>query len=395
MSLQKTSMLAALRRANLQLVSSTGSVTQAKDAVVASGRAQLVKLWPSAGRGSNKSPLSQSRLNSTTNSANEGSKATSSAKEAGADATSSSSKSIFEGMDMSAANPEAAAEAAEGAASGGPAKSGGYAGLALMGLLGGVGLAGYTLTSKDINSFIEGNKQSLPEPVQWAGKSYADWREGMEENVKQFSDPSSDKLLPELPPPAAQYMRTLVLDLDETLVHSDWRRERGWRTFKRPGVDEFLRYISQFYEVVVYTGQLSTYGDPIMERLDPNRYVPYRLYRDATLYESGKHYRDLKRLNRDLKKVLYISSDIKNCTCPENAIQIKPWKMEADDTTLLDLMPFLEMIVRSQLPDVRVVVDSYKGKDIPSEFRARTAAMKKNLQKKTNQPRLFSGPRGG
>ncbi len=36
-------------------------------------------------------------------------------------------------------------------------------------------------------------------------------------------------------------MRTLVLDLDDTLIHSDWTRGRGWRTFKRPGAEDFLR----------------------------------------------------------------------------------------------------------------------------------------------------------
>ena len=59
--------------------------------------------------------------------------------------------------------------------------------------------------------------------------------------------------------------------------------------------------MSQFYEIVIYTSQLSTYGEPITERLDPNHYAPYRLYRDATLYVDGRHYRDLSRLNRDMR----------------------------------------------------------------------------------------------
>lgn len=71
-------------------------------------------------------------------------------------------------------------------------------------------------------------------------------------------------------------MRTLVLDLDNLLVHSDWSRKRGWRTFKRPGAEDFLRLMSQYYEVVVYTSQLPTYADPILDRLDPNRYIAYR-----------------------------------------------------------------------------------------------------------------------
>ena len=111
------------------------------------------------------------------------------------------------------------------------------------------------------------------------------------------------------------------------------------------------------------------------------------------MYEDGKHYRDLRRLNRDLRRVLYITSDAKNCTTEANAIEIKAWKLEADDTTLLDLMPFLEMVVRSQLPDVRQVVESYRGTDIPSEFRKRTTEMKKNLRTKSKNKGFFSGPR--
>lgn len=38
-----------------------------------------------------------------------------------------------------------------------------------------------------------------------------------------------------------RHVRTLVLDLDDTLIHSDWTRGRGWRTFKRPGAEDFLR----------------------------------------------------------------------------------------------------------------------------------------------------------
>ena len=49
------------------------------------------------------------------------------------------------------------------------------------------------------------------------------------------------------------YCLTLV-----TIVFSLYslQRERGWRTFKRPGVDAFLEHLAQFYEVVVYSDHL-------------------------------------------------------------------------------------------------------------------------------------------
>lgn len=63
------------------------------------------------------------------------------------------------------------------------------------------------------------------------------------------------------------HVRTLVLDLNDVLIHADWKRERGWRSFKRPGVEEFLQTAGQFYELVLYTDQNNTYADPILDRI--------------------------------------------------------------------------------------------------------------------------------
>ena len=52
--------------------------------------------------------------------------------------------------------------------------------------------------------------------------------------------------------------------------------------------------------------------------------------------------------------------------------QLKPWRLETDDTKLLDLMPFLEAVVRMNVADVRAVVKSYEGEDIPTAFKYNT-----------------------
>ena len=67
-----------------------------------------------------------------------------------------------------------------------------------------------------------------------------------------FSEPAFENLLP--PPPPEQYRRplTLVLTLDDLLIHSNWDTQHGWRTGKRPGLDYFLGYLSQYYEIVVF-----------------------------------------------------------------------------------------------------------------------------------------------
>lgn len=50
-------------------------------------------------------------------------------------------------------------------------------------------------------------------------------------------------------------------------------------------------------------------------------------------------------------------------------LQIKPWKLEQGDTVLLDLIPFLEAVVKNNVSDVRSVIKSYEGQDIPTAYR--------------------------
>ncbi|GHP12029.1 mitochondrial inner membrane protein [Pycnococcus provasolii] len=224
-----------------------------------------------------------------------------------------------------------------------------------------------------------------------AVRKFVDIRRWMDHTINYYKEPSAEKLLPDLPEAYRAHARTLVLDLDETLVHSDWTRARGWRVFKRPGVDEFLNRMSQFYELVVYTHQNHTYVEPIMDRLDPQRRVTYRLARDATKYYNGTQVRDLSRMNRDPSKLLYLTSDPKTALLhPENTIVIPPFKQVSDeggddDTALLDIMPFLEMVIKTNAPDVRAVVASYEGKDVIVEFRKRAAALREKREAMASQ----------
>ncbi|KAF5727914.1 mitochondrial import inner membrane translocase subunit TIM50-like isoform X1 [Tripterygium wilfordii] len=218
---------------------------------------------------------------------------------------------------------------------------------------------------------------------------YLDLRRALEEQVRGYTEPTSEKLLPDLHP-AEQHVFTLVLDLNETLLYSDWKRERGWRTFKRPGVEAFLEHMAKFYEIVVYSDQLNMYVDPVLERLDKNHCIRYRLSRAATKYVDGTHYRDLSKLNRDPRKIIYVSGHaLESSLQPENCVPIKPYKLEGDDTALLDLIPFLEYVARSSPPDIRKVLESYQGKDISKEFIERSKDYQRRMQEQRQQGRLW------
>ncbi|KAK9832921.1 hypothetical protein WJX74_001815 [Apatococcus lobatus] len=220
-------------------------------------------------------------------------------------------------------------------------------------------------TKKAENAFA--GSQAWVYAMEW----YAEQRQRLEDEIQKYSDPPSEQLLPELPP-HARHVRTLVLDLDDTLIHSDWTRARGWRTFKRPGATAFIQQMASTYELVLYTDQLPTYADPIMDRLDPSRYALYRLYKDSTRYVNGRHVRDLSKLNRELGQVLLLTANEDAYQLqPDNAVKIKPWKLEQGDTVLLDLIPFLEAVVKNNVQDVRSVIKSYEGQDIPTAYRER------------------------
>mmetsp|Transcript_524 Transcript_524/g.1045 ORF Transcript_524/g.1045 Transcript_524/m.1045 type:complete len:385 (-) Transcript_524:289-1443(-) len=179
------------------------------------------------------------------------------------------------------------------------------------------------------------------------------------------------KLLPDQPElPAGVVQRTLVLSLEDTLIHTEWDRKRGHRTKKRPGLDAFLAHMSQFYEIVIFTTTMSSYSMPIAQAFMDQGYVGQALYREHTKYVNGQHIKDLSYLNRDLRHVVIVDTNpVSYSYQPLNAIGIKPWHDDLDDAELLNLVPFLEAVVKEDIQDVREVMKHFQGSKVPDKFR--------------------------
>ncbi|OJA16808.1 hypothetical protein AZE42_04767 [Rhizopogon vesiculosus] len=164
--------------------------------------------------------------------------------------------------------------------------------------------------------------------------------------------------------------KCLVLDLDETLVHSNFRAipdpdfivpveiENRWHNMyvqKRPGVDEFLRQMGEMYEVVVYTASLSAYADPVMDHLDIYKAVSYRLFRESCYRFRGNYVKDLSQLGRPMADTIIIdNSPASYIFHPTNAVPISSWFNDPHDSELTDLCPFL--IDLADAKDVRDVL---------------------------------------
>ncbi|KDR69858.1 hypothetical protein GALMADRAFT_77092 [Galerina marginata CBS 339.88] len=192
-----------------------------------------------------------------------------------------------------------------------------------------------------------------------------------------FNKPAWPELLPP-PHPPTQKPYTLLLSVDDLLVTSTWDRQHGWRTAKRPGVDYFLGYISQFYEVVIFTTQPYYTAGPIIDKLDRyGFYINYRLFHEATRTLDGKTVKDLSYLNRDLSKVVMLDTHPEHATThPENTIILPKWKGNPQDKGLVGIIPFLESIAIYKPADVRPILTAYAGKDIPLEYGKIEAEMK-------------------
>jgi len=163
-----------------------------------------------------------------------------------------------------------------------------------------------------------------------------------------------------LPPfPPGQYKKTLVLDLDETLIHSSFRPihdaqfqieislddDRHAPVFvrKRPYVDEFLRHVAKKWEVVVFTASMSKYADPLLDKLDVDRVVSSRLFRESCIVHFGNYVKDLSQLGRRLEHTVIIdNSPISYMFQPDHAIPIPTWLDDPNDHQLRDIIPLLD-----------------------------------------------------
>ena len=87
--------------------------------------------------------------------------------------------------------------------------------------------------------------------------------------------------LPKVSPDKVKHY-TLVLDLDETLIHFVDLQAQGQESFFRirPYCMEFLQELSKLYEIVIFTAGMEEYADWVLNQLDEDRkLIEHRLYR--------------------------------------------------------------------------------------------------------------------
>lgn len=167
--------------------------------------------------------------------------------------------------------------------------------------------------------------------------------------------------------------KTLVLDLDETLVHSSVSAvpdpdyvftveappEDPVPIYVRirPGLQEFLERAKQHYDIVVYTASLAQYADPLLDVLDYKGLIGGRLFRDDCVLVDGIYTKDLGRLSKDMSTIIIVDvNSMQNSPSAyqnhkENAVPISSFTHDRSDTELYKLANLLEEL--AELEDVR------------------------------------------
>ena len=169
-------------------------------------------------------------------------------------------------------------------------------------------------------------------------------------------------LLPELVPQDL-HKKCLVIDLDETLVHSSFKPISNADfivpveidgtihqvyVLKRPYVDEFLKKVGGLYECVLFTASLAKYADPVTDLLDKWDVFRARLFRESCVFHRGNYVKDLSRLGREVGQVIILdNSPASYIFHPENAVPCTSWFDDMEDKVLLELTPFFEQLSKA------------------------------------------------
>ncbi|XP_076885644.1 uncharacterized protein LOC143535211 [Bidens hawaiensis] len=164
---------------------------------------------------------------------------------------------------------------------------------------------------------------------------------------------------------------TLVLDLDETLVHSTLEPcDDADFTFTvnfnledhivyvrcRPYLKEFMESVAGLFEIIIFTASQSIYAEQLLNVLDPKRKVfRHRVFRESCVFLEGNYLKDLSVLGRDLARVIMVDNSPQAFGFQvDNGIPIESWYDDRTDQELLNLLPFLESLVR--VGDVRPLI---------------------------------------
>ena len=178
------------------------------------------------------------------------------------------------------------------------------------------------------------------------------------------------------------YILTIVLDLDETLIYyeddnyeeeeeeeddEENKQVNNNNIILRPGLYEFLdNLIKLKCELIIFSSSKRERAEEIIKMIEKNKkYFNTRLYREYCTLIGSAYVKDISKLGRDIKKTIIIDNDI-GCFYlqQENGILVKSFTGNGDDKKLFNLYQILSNIVKNSFSDIRSELNKYRNEII-------------------------------
>lgn len=166
----------------------------------------------------------------------------------------------------------------------------------------------------------------------------------------------------------------LILDLDETLIHSDlnlkWSVHDLYITCQdqsiipvnlRPYLFEFLDFCNEHFEMIIFTASCSDYANPIIDHIEKDKsYFKYRFYREHCLNYGNLFLKDLSIFDKPLSKTVIVDNNILSFShYLANGVLVSSFTNESDDMDLCSLVEYFKTILNAN--DVRTELECTFG----------------------------------
>lgn len=184
--------------------------------------------------------------------------------------------------------------------------------------------------------------------------------------------------------------KLLIIDLDETIIHSEFRNEDNFEildslkknskliiktftytdenfryymdVFFRPHLDIFLKEMSNYFDLAIFTASVKGYADTILDFIEKDqKFFKFRLYRNACIpIKQGLFIKDLRIIkNYDPKNVILMDNSLYSfMNQPRNGLLVNSFYNNHNDKQLLSARNFLIDHIYPSL-DIREVIEEW------------------------------------
>ena len=165
-----------------------------------------------------------------------------------------------------------------------------------------------------------------------------------------------DKLQPEINNP----QKTLVLNLNKTLLCYSYSLLNGFEILLRPGLKKFLNELNNIYEIILFCEEDQNFLEEICNKLDPKKEIfKYKLGKESIKYIKGKGIKDIYYLNRNLNNIICVDNNIDAINNKDNVVLMPEFNGNGKDRELLMSIVFFKEIGKKDVIDVRNEIKKY------------------------------------